>query len=288
LDATAISICKDGESDLDLFYKPYVRFDYYDPYTEMMKPSSEWYENVEDIEPFTTGTHTWSGFKAEDDYGKMAVLWAEEGISRSPYATRHSKPAPYSIRCVRNLGLGVPDVTKEGVEGTDYPTSLIKVTGPTNNVYRFDLSNINTKSLRYFTSRELMPGNENEETARVYCGFETGEVVTYPATDQGGNNNVRNYAALKEALEAGTNIGCDTENGYRVPNVREGALMSLYCSSTWWGSGSIMTSTWYSNGGLGNGNDAAYTSWQFSYRYATIGGSGVRNIRTVRDWDPTE
>lgn len=79
LDATAISICKDGESDLDLFYKPYVRFDYYDPYTEMMKPSSEWYENVEDIEPFTTGTHTWSGFKAEDDYGKMAVLWAEEG-----------------------------------------------------------------------------------------------------------------------------------------------------------------------------------------------------------------
>ena len=226
---------------------------------------------------------TWEG-------NQPTVLWAEEGISRSPYATRHSKPAPYSIRCVRNLGLGVPDVTKEGVEGTDYPTSLIKVTGPTNNVYRFDLSNINTKSLRYFTSRELMPGNENEETARVYYGFETGDMITYPETDQGGNNNVGNYAVLKEALEADTDIGCDTENGYRVPNVREGALMSLYCSQNWWNAsgGSIMTGTWYSNGGLGNGNDPGCTSWQFSYRYATIGGSGVRNIRTVRDWDPRE
>lgn len=230
---------------------------------------------------------TWEGSTPQP-----TVLWAEEGISRSPYATRHSKPAPYSIRCVRNLGLsGTPDVTKEGKEGINYPTRLVKVTEPTNtHGYLFDLSNINTKSLRYFTSRELQPGNENEETARVYYGFETGEKITYPKTDQGGNNNVGNYAALKEALEAGTDIGCDTENGFRVPNVREGALMSLYCSQNWWtnSGSSIMTSTWYSNGGLGNRNDAGCTSWQFSYRYATIGSSGVRNIMTVRDWYPTE
>ena len=230
---------------------------------------------------------TWEGSTPQP-----TVLWAEEGISRSPYASRYSKPAPYSIRCVRNLGLSeTPDVTKEGMEGINYPTRLVKVTEPTNtHGYLFDLSNINTKSLRYFTSRELQLGNENEETARVYYGFETGVKITYPRTDQGGNNNVRNYAALKEALEAGTDIGCDTENGFRVPNVREGALMSLYCNQNWWtnSGSSIMTSTWYSNGGLGNQNDAGYTSWQFSYRYATVGGNGVTNIMTVRDWYPTD
>jgi hypothetical protein len=221
------------------------------------------------------------------EQNQPTVLWAEEGISRSPYASRYSKPSPYSVRCVRNLGLEQPNVTIEGSEGVDYPTSLIRVTEPTaTHGYLFDLSNINTKSLRYYTSRELQPGNGNEETARVYYGFETGEIITYPITNQNGSNNVGNYAALKEALEAGTNIGCDTENGFRVPNVREGALMSLYCSQSWWNNGSVMTNTWYSNGGLGNRNDAGYTSWQFSYRYATIGGSGVTTIRTVRDWNP--
>lgn len=213
------------------------------------------------------------------------VLWAEEGISVSDYATRYGKPAPYSVRCVRNLGLETSSIVEEGEPGVGYPTELIQVT-KSNNVYRFNLSNINDRSVRYFTSRELETGDEKMETSKVYYGFETGPWIEYPAANQGGANNAGNYQALKEGLEAGKTI---SPSGYRVPNVREGALMSLYCDQTWWDeTGDIMVGTWYSNGDLGNGRDAGYISWTFRHRYATIGNSGVRQIRTVRDWDPTQ
>ncbi|MBP3473729.1 MAG: DUF4906 domain-containing protein [Alistipes sp.] len=212
------------------------------------------------------------------------VLWAEEGISVSNYADRYSKPAPYSIRCVRNLGLDSPSITAEGEAGVGYPTELITVT-ESNGVYKFDLSNINDRSVRYFTSHELETGNEKMETAKVYYGFETGNIITFPTSNVNGANNSGNYLALKEALEAGNVI---SPTGYRVPNVREGALMSLYCSQDWWNnSGSIMVGTWYSNGDLGNSKDAGYISWTFSHRYATIGSNNINRIRTVRDWDPS-
>lgn len=79
VDTSCFHIIKDGTSDLDLFSKPYVRFDYYGSDTMMMKPDSSWYENVEDVAPMQLGEHSWSGFTGEDGYGKMAVLWAEEG-----------------------------------------------------------------------------------------------------------------------------------------------------------------------------------------------------------------
>lgn len=225
---------------------------------------------------------TWDG-------DQPIVLWAEEGISVSKYATRYDKPAPYSIRCVRNLGLEAPTTTSivnEGVAGGEYPTELIQVSQTADGAYRFDLSNINEKSIRYYTSRELEMGDEKMETAKIYYGFETGPIATYPAANQGGNNNYNNFAAMKEALEAGRNI---SPEGYRVPNVREGALMSLYCDQSWWSeSGYVMVNTWYSNGDLGNGNDAGYSSWQFNHRFASIGHSGCNTIRTVRDWNPAE
>jgi len=79
VDTSCFNIIKDGTSDLDLFSKPYVRLDYYGPDTWMMKPSSDWYENVEDVEPMQLGEHSWSGFTGEDGYGKVAVLWSENG-----------------------------------------------------------------------------------------------------------------------------------------------------------------------------------------------------------------
>lgn len=78
-DATCFNIIKGGTSDLDLFSKPYVRLDYYGPDTMMMKPSSEYYENVQEIAPLQLGSHIWNGFVGEDAYGKSAILWLEEG-----------------------------------------------------------------------------------------------------------------------------------------------------------------------------------------------------------------
>lgn len=79
VDPSCFLIIKGGNSDLDVFSKPYVRLDYYGPDTQMMKPSSEWYENVKELAPMQLGDHVWSGFTGEDGYGKMAVLWTEKG-----------------------------------------------------------------------------------------------------------------------------------------------------------------------------------------------------------------
>lgn len=231
---------------------------------------------------------TWSGGNGSD--AQVKILWAEEGITVDGYYSGavYSKWAPFSARTVRNLGLTSPAVTEVGEEGVGYPVMLVQVTEPTDeHGYLFNLSRLNEKSIRYYTSRELVTDNENSEAARLYYGFETGATVSI--TEQGGNYNSGNYLHLREALESGTDIGCDTENGFRVPNVREAALMSLYCSQSWWNGGYTMTGSWFSNGNSsigGNNNDPNYYSWQFGYKFTSIGKSDVTTIRTVRDRMP--
>jgi hypothetical protein len=214
------------------------------------------------------------------------VLWAEEGISIGGYFDRYGKYAPLSARTVRNLGVPSPSYSTEGTEGVGYPEPLVNLMDNGNGGYIFDLTNINEKSLRYYTSRELELGDENAEMSRVYYGFETGPTVSRTA-NHGYTNNLGNYQSLIDALESGAETGCDTQNGYRVPNVREGALMALYCPSSWWNYGYTMVSTWYSNGDVvtrGNGHDAGFYSWQFGHKFATIGHADVNTIRSVRDW----
>lgn len=80
MDPTRIQICKDAESEMDMFTKPYVDITYYDEDSIMMEPSSDWYEDVEDLEPMTLGGKTWNGFKATGLVGdyKFALLWTGE------------------------------------------------------------------------------------------------------------------------------------------------------------------------------------------------------------------
>ena len=215
------------------------------------------------------------------------TLWAEEGISVSNYATRYDKPAPYSIRCVRNLGI---DQYSEAEARTAlankelYPTPLVRVIAPatinTNAVYKFDLTNINTASLREPTSLEMEPNNEHGVNSRLSSGFITGRQVG-TGTYEG---------ELYDDLMAG-NSPC--AEGWRVPNVRECAIMSLYCPDAWFGGDKayITTSSFYSNGKTpwGNGNDNQSASWQFGGDYISIGSQGTTtNTREVQDWIPDE
>ncbi|MBQ8674512.1 MAG: DUF4906 domain-containing protein [Bacteroides sp.] len=218
------------------------------------------------------------------------VLWAEEGLSTSYYrqemewyrndADNREKNrmhlSAFSARCVRNLGMDRQE--KADVENVDnVPQTLVGVTGPDNGVYSFDLTNINDKSLRFYTTKELEPADESAEMARLYYGFRTGDLVNYT----GGS-----YAALKSDLEAGYSP-CPA--GYRVPNVREAALMRLYVTDSGWWNGYIYTSSYYSLGSLGSNKDiygtntvSTKTSWFFGHNYASLDG-GASKIRCVRD-----
>lgn len=198
------------------------------------------------------------------------MLWAEEGVSVSGYGQEWSKQSVKSIRCVRNLGMDNPTEASIADKSANIPDPMILARDAGNGVYRFDLSNINEKSVRYYTTHELIPDNENGESSRTCYGFET-----YPDfTSYSGS-----YIDLKNSLELG-NSPCP--DGYRVPNVREGAIMSLFCPSQWWGSHEIISSSYYSLGDLGGQYDKGTTTWTFIYKYVTLSG-GINSLRCVKD-----
>ncbi len=201
------------------------------------------------------------------------MLWAEEGVSVSGYGQEWAKQSPKSIRCVRNLGLD--SATEENIadRSANVPDPIIIANDMGNGVYRFDLSNVNEKSVRFYTTHELIPNNENGESSRTYYGFETyGSFTSFSDS----------YQNLKNLLEEGDSPCPD---GYRVPNVREAAIMSLFCPSQWWGDNEIYSCSFYSHGIFGGNYDTGTVTWTFMNKYVTISG-GVNSLRCVRDINP--
>ena len=74
-----LNISKGGQTEADLFTKPYVRIAYFGPSIQMGKPDASWYEDVKDVDPFTAGDHHWYGFTCDSLGTKLAILWCEEG-----------------------------------------------------------------------------------------------------------------------------------------------------------------------------------------------------------------
>lgn len=214
------------------------------------------------------------------------IVWAEEGASTGEYQTHYGKPAYSPVRCIRNLGMSLPTASSIRTAGANFPEDpLVIVNRPTgtistSSVYHFDLRNVNDESLRaYYTSHELVPGDEYTSMARVYKQFETGALQQY-------SNDGVPYLALKTELESG---GSPSPEGYRVPNVREGVLMYLYCGqdTNWWGGNSFTVSNYYSFGYFGNNYDVAsnesFYSWYIFRDRVTIGAPAAKHIRFVRD-----
>lgn len=226
------------------------------------------------------------------------MLWAEEGASTSGYLNDiewgGSDPGAYSMRCVRNLGLTKEQQllaikTLEPEQDTKYiPERLISVSmsgSGSNAVYTFDLSNVNEGSLRsYYTTETLLPSDEYAPVSRPYKGFITGSKTT----------EYTEYDILKSKLEDLSFV--PSVKGYRPPNVREGALMSIYCTDNknWWGDNYVtLVSTYYSMGkhgsylGIDPASNSKYT-WYFGDNLATVNNSGGRpvSIRLVKDIEP--
>lgn len=115
------------------------------------------------------------------------MLWAEEGLSTSAYQQYSStsdgnKPGRYAVRCVRNLGMdpaseaaAIADLNNaDKIPDRSIIFNAIQENHSTASIYEFDVSRINKQSNRYYTSRELEPGDEYSEASRLYSKFETG------------------------------------------------------------------------------------------------------------------
>ena len=213
---------------------------------------------------------------------------AEEGLSTSAYDETWGKSARFTVRCVRNLGMDASseDEAKANLQNINYvPEDMIIVSGPgldgntaeinTNSVYEFDMTNMNPQSIRYYSSQELEPLNEHSVEARVYWAFETG-----PMTDQ-----TYLYSSLFDLIREGKSP-CPA--GYRTPNVREGALMSLRCPEGWQGSVYTRVSTCYSHGLRGTDQDPGAKkgksdSWFFNGYKIYLDYSERTPVRCVKD-----
>ena len=213
------------------------------------------------------------------------IVWAEEGASTGEYQVHWGKQGYSPVRCVRNLGM--PDATSNNIKnkGDNYPPDpLVKVTYPSgtvnqNSVYRFDFTNMNEESRRYYTTRELAPGDEYSVMGRLYDGFETGASLNTGYAYQVKDNG------LKNVLEKGATFATGNNAGYRAPNVREGVVMYLYCGSGWWVN--TMVSNYYSFGELGSPvYDSGYYTWTIKSNTITVGDLENTYIRFVKDWNP--
>lgn len=213
------------------------------------------------------------------------IVWAEEGASTGEYQQHYGKQGYSPVRCVRNLGM--PDATAANIRtaGENYPEDLlVNVERPTgtinkNSVYRFDMRNMNQESRRsYYTTHELVPEDEYSSQARVYDGFETGVLEEHDT-----------YINLKADLENGISA---SPEGYRVPNIREGVIMYLYCGNdnAWWDYKGMIVGSYYSFGYYGNRYDQTYGedfySWTIYNNRVTISNDGVKYIRYVKDIQP--
>ncbi len=79
MNPNVLNVSKGGKTEADLFTKPYVRINYFGPDILMGKPDASWYEDVKDIDPFTTGEHEWYGFTCDSMGTALAIVWCEEG-----------------------------------------------------------------------------------------------------------------------------------------------------------------------------------------------------------------
>lgn len=209
--------------------------------------------------------------------GRPTVVWVEEGLSTSAYRQPEDwkQSGRYSIRCVRRLG-NDPQTESEAQAAMETPVShftpVVSASGPgigdnaakpsSESVYRFDLTNMNRKSVRFYTTRELEVADEYSEMSRPYLSFETGPLCS----------GKYSFAALRSMLQAGQSPCPD---GYRVPNLRELSIISEYVPQAWW-SGAIMCSNYYSI------EPSKY--WIATYKHLNLDTSlGEMSVRCVRD-----
>lgn len=234
--------------------------------------------------------------------GATTVLWAEEGVSVSYYwqerTWSENNWGSQSVRCIRNLGMDYDSeeeaqeaLTNESVQpellidywlerngSTIAKEDIDNITVSVNDVYVFDLTNVNEASLRSepLGNLEMEATDEYHTMARPYKGFKTGELIT----------SITDYSTLKaDYLDLGLS---PCPEGYHVPNVREAALMHIYCTKdNWWNSRDIISGSYFSNGTL-SGNKVSSPTWYFGMNYASISPYRTVSIRPIMDWQPTE
>ncbi len=255
-------------------------------------------------------------------------IWAEEGCSISKYhpgTWGYPELRYLTARCVRNLGLKNGTDEYDMFVKTSYPKSPIAIKKAQNSagedIYRFDITHLDTLCTRIEMIKELVPLDEHSEMSRVYKGFETGPLGSRndPEGDaeqlitNGTKDNYKNE--IKDYLIKGYTY-CPP--GYRMPNIREAAVMQMYVDDDinddeivdnedvyedFWldpnhkdpnedDSKDLLfaVSSYYRYGGFGIPEEQfdSQVTWFYTSTMFSLGTGGSRLIRCVKDIEPSE
>ena len=260
-------------------------------------------------EQMKSGTETdWQQHVISSTYGSSKdsndplIIWAEEGISiGDDIETWNHLQNNGSVRCVRNLGY-LGDVSDESYSLDKIYDDLI-ITTSTSDGVRYDASNLNSKALRYYTSKELPMHSETAIENQLYKCFEmSGTSITItntePWKDYWENKQTdsgytgygiffKNFNTVVDNYSAEGMLLCP--EGWRIPNQLELAVSYYYGGQ----SGDTFSRTFYSFGPLGSFDKTSSSvtldsniKYGFKLKGSTINVSNneaITSYRCVRD-----
>lgn len=252
------------------------------------------------------------------------ILWGEEGVSTSKLtqSIRWNQGGPWSVRCVRNLGMEDGSGMTNEQYYKQHPDPLIQYTEGEGGVNYFDMSRISSASLRDggFIDPKIKNLGATDQLSQfnyLPLGFETyssdtesgnnwlsddeknnyrkilnnNNSVLFPSTS---SNDISNYSILKYILDNSIETDYPCPAGYRMPNLREAQLISTYTHCPIF----ITTSTYYSFGLYGTRTskpdtygdkevtEAKKTRWACKNGHITLNVESGDRTRCVRDWNP--
>ena len=75
-----VNVHKGAKEPIDQFNTSGIVINYFDDAKVVMTPPQSWYENVEEIAPFSLGNYEWKGFTGERSDITYGILWTTNAV----------------------------------------------------------------------------------------------------------------------------------------------------------------------------------------------------------------
>lgn len=243
-----------------------------------------WQQHVLSSTSYTGYVQSISGRNSNDP----TLVWAEEFISTGMTNINYQLITKPSVRCVRNLGFidGNDSETYDiGKKPEDYVLAEERADGN----WIFTATHLNSKALRYYTSRELTYADERSVENHLYKVFEVYKENS-PVTVSSVNPYFEEYNnAVTTALSNGEPHPFCPE-GYRTPSQMELAMMRYYMGEKRPKDDTFASRTYFSFGPAGSrydpGKDGTNNKFGFilnGNNNMTVHHERIRYVRCVRD-----
>ena len=229
--------------------------------------------------------HVISSTSYSNDSNNPTLVWAEEFISTGPTNVDYQKIKKASVRCVRNLGfIDGNDSETYGIDKR--PEDYISKEKTTDGNWIFTATHLNSKALRYYTSRELTYADERSVENHLYKKFEV-----YKEDSQ--INPAVKFEAYNTAVTDALSNGEDhpyCPDGYRTPSQLELAMMRYYMDEGKPSGTNYASRTYFSFGPLGTSYDKNKEGTGGKYGFIlnhnnnmTVEHADIAKVRCVRD-----